>query len=159
MKSKLVFLPVVSALIQLFACNNSDNTADKNQDTVIDQVTLSDGRYCALVTYNNPATGANSTYSLIVDCDDQKLLSIQWPQGGQLDTTHFEPVKFTSDSVAIVQMVKNKNYRVKIIGDEAYCSERFEGVLSRCNGTTKSGQRCKRLTDNKNGFCYQHQPK
>jgi hypothetical protein len=34
-----------------------------------------------------------------------------------------------------------------------------KGVKTRCMGFTKSGERCKRMTEEANGYCWQHQPK
>lgn len=36
--------------------------------------------------------------------------------------------------------------------------EHFKDKVSQCSGKTADGTRCKRMTANKNGKCYQHQP-
>jgi hypothetical protein len=96
------------------------------------------GSYCAEVTYSNPNTGTNSNYSLLVDVKANEVICIHWPQGGQLDLDHFNPSKLSSDSVSQIQTFDGKNYRVKIVGPESLCNERFQGQLQQCKGTTKS---------------------
>lgn len=114
------------------------------------------GSYCAEVTYSNPNTGTHSNYSLLVDVKKNEVICIHWPQGGQMDLDHFSPSKISDDSVSQIQTFEGKNYRVKIVGPESLCAERFQGQLQQCKGTTKEGKRCKRMTDNANGYCYQH---
>ena len=117
------------------------------------------GSYCAEVTYSNANTGTHSNYSLLVDVKDNQVICIHWPQGGQLDLDHFNPVQISSDSTSQIQTFEGKQYRVKIVGPESACSERFQGQLHHCKGTTKEGKRCKRMTDNPSGYCYQHEGK
>ena len=76
--------------------------------------TSEDGIYCAEVEYYNPDTGTESTYTLPVEVEDDMLIRINFPNGGWLDDSHFEPeyieegkAKFTSD--------EGNEYKVKLL--------------------------------------------
>jgi hypothetical protein len=128
------------------AVNSDERTASKPLN----------GSYCAAVAYSNPNTGTNSSYSLLVDVRDNQVICLHWPQGGVLDLDHFSPAQIFPDSTSKINSFEGKEYRVKIVGPVSDCSDRFEGQLQQCKGTTKQGNRCKRMTENPNGYCYQH---
>jgi predicted dehydrogenase len=76
-----------------------------------------DGTYCAEVTYHYSRTGTTSTYILLVDVEDNRLVKIHWPNGGWLDETHYKgptiedgAASFTSDIGA--------DYTLRIQGEE-----------------------------------------
>lgn len=55
----------------------------------------SEGEYNAIVTYYNPNTDTHSKYTLQVHVYENKLIRIDFPNGGWLDTTHFEPSRLS----------------------------------------------------------------
>lgn len=113
-----------------------------------------DGTYCAEVEYSNPNTGTQSSYTLTVEVAKNEITQINFPQGW-LDNDNFNTeldengnASFTSDS--------GYDYEVHITGGEDGC---FESVpaAKQCIGITKDSKRCRHLTDNANGLCWQHQ--
>jgi hypothetical protein len=135
----------------------SDNPikVESAQESVLRE--LIDGKYCAEVNYSNDHTGRKSNYSLLIDVKDRKVTCIYWPQGGHLDADHFSPAVIPHDGRSVINTFDGKEYSIVIIGPEATCQERFDGQLHQCKGITKRGSRCKRMTDNESGFCYQHE--
>jgi hypothetical protein len=118
---------------------------------------ITNGKYCAEVWYVNKQSGTNSNYSLLVDVQNEKVVCIYWPQGGHLDTDHFTASAIPEEGKSVINTYDGKIYEVLIVGPESACNERFEGQLHQCKGLTKKGNRCKRMTDNENGYCFQHQ--
>lgn len=79
-----------------------------------------DGTYCAEIDYYYSETGTNSTYTLLVEIENNELIEIHWPNGGWLDDSHFTPpdisggeASFTSD--------RGVDYTIKIIGKDGDC--------------------------------------
>jgi hypothetical protein len=158
------FLLLFFSFIFMYSCEPADKTTSPDNKPS-HSVPISDesaadsplnGSYCADVTYLNPNTGTSSNYSLLVDVRDNRVICLHWPQGGVLDLDHFGPAQIFSDSTSKISSFEGKEYRVKIVGPASDCSDRFEGQLQQCKGRTKQGNRCKRMTDNPNGYCYQH---
>lgn len=58
-----------------------------------------DGKYCAEIEYYNPNTGTRSTYNLNVEVENGDLTVINWPNGGWLDETHFNPENISQGQV------------------------------------------------------------
>ncbi len=113
-----------------------------------------DGKYCAIVQYFNPNTGTQSEYNLIITAEDNQIERIDFPQG-YLDESHFKPTILSSGGKAKITTEQGYVYTLDIIGPEEGC---FDNVpkTEQCKGITKKGKRCKKLTDNSNGFCWQH---
>ena len=162
---KQVRLVLLSAFFMSCNAGNDKSNQQSASNQSVDQtetqtnIETLHGSYCAEVTYSNANTGTHSNYSLLVDVKGNQVICIHWPQGGQLDLDHFNPVQISSDSTSQIQTFEGKQYRVKIVGPESACSDRFQGQLHQCKGTTKEGKRCKRMTDNPSGYCYQHEGK
>lgn len=133
---------------------SSDNTSEA-QESIDNRIV--DGKYCAEVEYRNRHSGADSNYSLLVDVKDEKVNCIYWPQGGHLDSDHFNPTAIPDNGISLIKTFEGKEYSVKLIGPESTCDERFKDQLHQCKGITKEGNRCKRLTDNESGYCFQHE--
>ena len=115
----------------------------------------SDGKYCAEVGYYNPDTGTESTYTLTVQVQDNEVVGINFPGGGYLDG-EITDGSLNSSGEASFTLDNGTEYTVEITGDTGDC---FDDVVmaERCNGTTKKGTQCKRLTDNSSGYCWQHE--
>jgi hypothetical protein len=116
------------------------------------------GQYCARVHYSNPRSGTESDYFLTVEADQGSLVQINWPDGGHLDTDHFHPAPIGQDSTVAVTTHDGLAYRIVIIGNPEDCQSHYSTRVQ-CKGITRSGSRCRRTTDNANGYCFQHQPR
>ena len=112
------------------------------------------GTYCVDVDYYNPNTGTQSSYRLIAIASNNKLVQLNFPNGGDLDIKDFGNVKF-KDKTAIAIVGSGKSYRVKILKAGNDCFSDVP-IAKRCKGYTKSGERCKNKTDNRSGFCHKH---
>ncbi len=104
---------ILFSIIFLFACNGNSNTKSSAES----DNGYADGKYCAQVEYYYSKTGTNSTYTLEVKIEDNKLTVIYWPSGGWLDDSHFTPPDI-SDGDAKFKSDKNVEYEVKIIDKE-----------------------------------------
>ncbi len=146
-------------LLSIFlSCNGrvSDEdgvSAEERDETEITE-NYPDGTYCAEVEYYNPNTGTQSSYTLTVEVTDNEITQINFPQGW-LDNDNFTAeldengdASFTSDA--------GYDYDVHIIGGESGCFESMPAA-EQCTGITEDGERCRHLTDNANGLCWQHQ--
>jgi len=51
---------------------------------------------------------------------------------------------------------KGYEYEVQITGQSEDCVENVP-MVKQCKGVTKSGKRCRHMTDNSNQLCWQHQ--
>lgn len=114
-----------------------------------------DGEYCAEVGYYNPNTGTESNYTLTVDVLDDAVVGINFPDGGYIDDEISDAYLDSSGETSFT-LDNGTEYTVEITGETGDC---FEDVpmAERCNGTTKRGTQCKRLTDNSSGYCWQHE--
>lgn len=130
---------------------------DELNDNINEEVNIAfDGEYCADVSYFNPKTGTSSEYRLIVEVEDDELVKINFPQGW-LDDDQFNFIEFNEFGFLEFETEDGHQYSVQILEKEL--SDCFKDVIQpvQCNGITKSGRRCLHLTDNLNGFCFQHQ--
>ncbi|RZJ92918.1 MAG: hypothetical protein EOO60_06760 [Hymenobacter sp.] len=117
---QLVLGFALAAFVGLSSCSSdSDESAETEDSSPVSG--YANGTYCAEVTYYYSPTGTNSTYTLLVDVEDNHLVKIHWPNGGWLDQTHYNgpdiedgDASFTSDVGA--------DYTVRIQGEEGSCS-------------------------------------
>lgn len=116
-----------------------------------------DDTYCAKVEYHNPNTGTNSSYTLTVEVISGKVTQINFPGGGQVDSDHFSGAALDNTGTASFKSDKAYEYQIKIIGNSSECFTKNVPKASQCAGITKKGARCKRMTDNPNHLCWQHQ--
>lgn len=141
--------------------SNGSNTSDdsmalyNDQVSYVDEEIYADGDYCAEVSYYNPNTGTQSSYTLTIEVSNNEVVKINFPNGGYFDD---EITDGTLDSSGEASFTSNKgyDYTVQITGDAGDC---FEDVpmAEQCNGTTEDGDQCENETDNPNGFCWQHE--
>ena len=78
--------------------------------------TSEDGTYCAEVEYINPDKGTESTYTLPVEVEDDRLIRINFPNGGWLDDTHFEP-EYIEDGKAKFKSYEGTEYKITLKHD------------------------------------------
>ncbi len=130
--------------------NNTSSLNDKYEEK------YPDDSYCADVKYYNPNTGTHSSYRLIIEVKSNEVVSVNFPNGGWLDTDHFSGAELDEDGAAGFTSDEGYEYEIQIISNTVNC---FDGVpmAVQCKGKTKRGNQCKHLTDNENGLCWQHQ--
>lgn len=76
-----------------------------------------DGEYCASVAYSNDNTGYSSSYTLTVQVEDGKLTQIDWPNGGWLDDSHFDPPDVESDGSCSFTADDDRTFNIQIDGE------------------------------------------
>ena len=89
----------------------NNNTSEENSTSQYD-----DGEYCATIGYYNSSTGTSSTYTLEVEVENGKLVRINWPNGGWLDSSHFSPPELEADGACSFSTFDGKEYEVQIEG-------------------------------------------
>lgn len=171
-KERLVYMFLIFTLLSGCSPNNNQaNHRDRSESSYSDEneysdsettekeeqeEAYSDGTYCAEVSYYNSNTGTNSSYTLTVEVESNELTQINWPNGGWLDDDHFASSELDEDGYTSFTSDKGYDYEIQIIGEEAGC---FIDVpdIQQCSGITEDGDQCENMTDNSNGFCWQHQ--
>jgi len=121
---------------------------------IILQAQSFNGSYCADVHYYNPNTGKNSEYRSKVVVDNNTLIRVDFPNGWH-DQDEFGNQNLKNKGVAIYD-VRGSQYIVKL--NKVSAANCYDGVpqSQQCRGITKKGYRCTRMTDNRNGYCFQH---
>jgi len=112
-----------------------------------------DGTYCADVEYYNPNTGTQSSYELEVEVEGGEVTQINFPSG-YLDQSNFSSGGELDGADTEIESDKGYTYTVHLTGTSP-C--RYRTTAVRCIGITKSGNRCRKLTDNPDGYCSQHE--
>ena len=115
-----------------------------------------DGNYCAKVMYQNPAVNKQSSYTLIVEVKDNKLMDISFPEE-HYDQSEIKATEIPTDGKVTVVSKSGNVYKVEMKGPAEECLNAVN--MLQCKGKSKDGNRCKRFTSNKNGLCWQHQGK
>lgn len=120
-----------------------------------------DGTYCAKVSFTHPDAKRQIHEMLLVDVKDNVLTKIHFTEG-HFDTSSIQALKIPQDGKMTVVSAIGHVYKVEMKGAPEKCkfkSKKSEQKhLTQCKGKSKDGKRCQRTTDNKNGFCWQHQP-
>lgn len=112
---------LILCLATLFnQCKKSNNNYEEEQESYSDENGYSDGTYCADIDYYYSETGTSSTYTLLVEIENNELTVIHWPNGGQLDDSHFTPPDISSGEASF-SSDRGVDYTVKIIGNEGDC--------------------------------------
>ncbi len=118
--------------------------------------TPKDGNYCAKVIYQKEDSKKNGTFTIIVEVKNNQLVDISFPEG-HYDTSGIKPVDIPVDGKFTAVSQAGYIYMVQMEGPAEKCIKASNMV--QCKGTTSSGKRCQRYTDNKSGFCWQHNKK
>lgn len=113
-----------------------------------------DGYYCAKVEFQNPQNNKKTTYTIVSEVKDNKLVDLSFPEG-HFDTTAVKPVEIPLDGVFSAITERGTIYNVKMQGTLDKCQKAIN--MTQCKGKSRDGSRCKRYTGNKNGYCWQHQ--
>lgn len=75
-----------------------------------------DGTYCAYVTYSNPNTGTENTYTLEVEVYNNEVTQINWNNGGWLDEDHFSSEQLDAVGTCSFTSDKGYDYTIEITG-------------------------------------------
>src|SRR5450631_688368 len=92
-------------LVCLIGCGTNSGK-DLKEDTVIKNSSVQqtdgfpDDTYCATVEYYNPNTGTQSSYTLTVSVENNRVTELNWPNGGKLDQHHFDAADIDDDGKA-----------------------------------------------------------
>jgi hypothetical protein len=113
-----------------------------------------DGNYCAKIYYQNQNAKKQSSYTLIVEVKDNKLIDISFP-AEHYDQSDIKAAEIPEDGKMTVVSQSGSVYRVEMKGPAEECLKAVN--MLQCKGKSKDGSRCKRFTSNKNGLCWQHQ--
>jgi hypothetical protein len=135
---------------------NKSNDSFSKSETSNNEDGYSDDTYCAEVRYHNQNTGTQSLYTLTVKVESNEIVKIDWPNGGKLDSDNFSNAALDEDGYSSFTSDKGYEYEVQIIGQSEGCFNNVP-MVKQCKGITKSGSRCKHMTDNPNQLCWQHQ--
>jgi hypothetical protein len=130
---------------------------EKESDSEIEPKEYPNGIYCANVNYSNPNTGTNSNYKLTVTVNDKEVIQVDFPGGGRLDNSNFRNAFLNNEGYTHFVDNRGYNYSVQIIGNASDCFTPNVPQAKQCKGITQNGNRCKNMTDNPNGLCWQHQ--
>lgn len=114
----------------------------------------SDGTYCADVGRYNPKTGSESSYRLTVGVEANQVVRLNWPNGGYSGGDEFSPSPIRNNK-AVFKAFDGANYVVTILKKGTDC---FSDVpkARQCIAKTKTGRRCRNMTDNSSQKCYVH---
>ncbi|WP_448103619.1 hypothetical protein [Pedobacter panaciterrae] len=123
----MVLLVLFTFCLAVIGCTPTPKTTDDSQgESYTDPDTgeilrYADGTYCAEVEYYYSKTGTRSTYTLSVEIEDNQLIRIDWPNGGWLDDTHFNPPDIEDGTAEFTSDV-GVDYTVTILGEDGYCA-------------------------------------
>jgi hypothetical protein len=121
---KLIF--AVSALAILFfnsGCNNNKSNSNDYEVYYSEDDGYEDGTYCADVTYYNPNTGTNNTYTLEVEVESNELIKIYLSNGGWLDEDHFSAEELDENGYCSFTGDKGREYEIQITGKDCGITE------------------------------------
>lgn len=139
-KVKITGLTVLSVVLLFAACKKGPP----------------DGNYCAKVQYQNKGTGKMSTYTIITEIKDNKLVDISFPEE-HADKSSVKPVVIPKDGKFTAVTEAGEVYKIQMQGPAEKCIKSTNMI--QCKGMSKDGKRCKRYTASKNGLCWQHDRK
>lgn len=112
-------LIILLICFHFFECKNSSNEhADDEFYNKTDG--YKDGSYCAEVDYYYSETGTKSTYTLLVDIENNELVKIYWPNSGWLDNSHFSSPNIQSGQADFTSD-RGVEYSIKILGKDEDC--------------------------------------
>jgi hypothetical protein len=123
LKRKLLFITgaIIILLLFLFQCSACSHENNTEEDTIFgiegqSAEGFEDGAYCADVTYYNPNTGTENTYTLEVEVYNNEVTQINWNNGGWLDEDHFSAPVLDENGSCSFTSDKGYDYTVEITG-------------------------------------------
>lgn len=131
MKSSYLVIIWVLCFWQITSCSNNSGESIKyksadyggrDENGMNHQYIFEDGEYCAEVKYHNPNTGKTSSWTLPVEIEDNKLIKIEFTNGGWLDDTHFTPPKPNENQYFEFTDDRGYEYEVSLLEDDEQCN-------------------------------------
>ncbi|MFN3640350.1 MAG: hypothetical protein ACK4UK_05470 [Flavobacterium sp.] len=116
-------------LLLVFGCKNDKNNYDYETETnyyYSEEYGFNNGRYCARVTYYNPNTGTNSTYTLEVEVEDNEVTVIYWSNGGWLDEDHFTAETLDENGYCSFTSDKGYDFTVQILSEDCDYTDTYD---------------------------------
>lgn len=109
------------------SCSSSDDEYYDEEYPIEGQTEegFEDGTYCADVTYSNPNTGTENTYTLEVEVYNNEVTKINWNNGGWMDEDHFTAEQLDSDGSCSFTSDKGYEYTVSITGSNCEYTDEF----------------------------------
>lgn len=112
---------LICIITAFYSCSNSPAVLNKTKTASETSTTVTtilpgikSGVYCSKVEYYNPRTNKRSTYNLEVEVENNTLVKINWPNGGWLDESHFDPAYINADGKASFTSDAGCEYKVDI---------------------------------------------
>lgn len=156
MKRNIWILFLSSLLLLNIGCNNrSSESSDDIDEYYTEEDGYEDGTYCADVTYYNPNTGTNNTYTLEVEVESNELVKIYWNNGGWLDEDHFYAETLDDNGYCSFTSDKGYEYEIQITGKNCgYTDESsFQNDIEE-DEEAVTCPKCGREKDEYDDYCY-----
>lgn len=121
-KKLLIIFSIIVFSLLFVECKKSNNY--NSQEYTLgnfEENGYPDGTYCAEIDYYYSETGTSSTYTLLVEIENNELIEIHWPNGGWLDDSHFTPPDISSGEASFTSD-RGVDYKIKIIGNNGNCN-------------------------------------
>lgn len=153
MKTFYQIVFVLLTLTTLTRCGDSDGYEE--DDYYSEDYGFEDGTYCADVTYYNPNTGTNNTYTLEVEVESNELTTIYWSNGGWLDEDHFYPESLDESGYCSFTSDKGYEYEIQITGKD--CGYTDQSSFQNDVSSDEESITCPRCGDEKDSYddyCY-----
>jgi len=121
-KKFLIISSIVVSSLLFIECKKSNNYNPQEYTLGnLEEDGYPDGTYCAEIDYYYSETGTSSTYTLLVEIENNELTEIHWPNGGWLDDSHFTPPDISSGEASFTSD-RGVDYTIKIIGNKGNCN-------------------------------------
>ncbi|WP_235830903.1 hypothetical protein [Flavobacterium ustbae] len=118
----LKILPLIFFTFLFVECKKPDNYDTQEYSLGnFEEDGYPDGTYCAEIDYYYSETGTSSTYTLLVEIENNELTVIHWPNEGWLDDSHFTPPDISNGEASFTSD-EGVDYTIRIIGNEENCS-------------------------------------
>jgi len=126
---KIIRSTLFVALIGMFllCCSQRDGKTTYDEENESLETTeevenkYPDGTYCAEVTYYNPNTGKESHYLLAVEVENNEIIKIEFPNGGWMDTDHFNNAELDDNGSTSFTSDKGYDYEIQIVDASGDC--------------------------------------
>jgi hypothetical protein len=118
MRKKFIFY--IMLVLLLASCGGSNSEESEVEYAIEGQTAdgFEDGTYCADVTYYNPNTGTENTYTLEVEVYNNEVTQINWGNGGWMDEDHFYAEELDIEGICTFTSDKGYEYTVQITGQD-----------------------------------------
>ena len=112
------YILIILISIGFSSCDSSVKSFTKDEFSIEGQTEdgFEDGTYCANVTYHNPNTGTTNEYTLDVEVSNNRVIRINWSNGGWMDGDHFSPETLSDTGHCSFESDKGYEYTVQITG-------------------------------------------